>query len=528
MSESTPLGWQTLESDGLDQRDGMRAFAVLLGALVFCSLVLAMVQFAVNKQAPAISQIFLEHILVLIGVGGVYRFSEERLESIRLAVGAVAVLGTIALISTHYTSYNTPDLVAVRPRWGTFLVIAYAILVPASWRYHLGVAAASVFVQPLVVGAEVMLGVLVVDAGLWRGLLLDAVPATIGAVVATVLAARQYRLNQAVKDSARRLGNYTLTQKLGEGGMGEVWKAEHKFLGRETAVKLIRSHRLFGEGVDDRKRHVAFARFEREAQLTAALTSPHTVRLFDYGLEDDTIYYAMELLEGVDLDDLVLVTGGLPQERVHFFLLQMCDSLGEAHKHGLVHRDIKPANVFVSRQGLHFDFIKILDFGLAIEQQNYESGERLTMEGKITGSPMTMAPEQAFGEPVDARADIYSIGCVAYFALTGDSVFKGVTAREVLKKHVKAKPQPIREYVEDIDEGLEAIVMMCLEKKPEDRPQSVTQLYKMLQLCEFDRPWTEGRARRWYRSVGMFEDSLDVYAPDEPTPKLAMTGLTDE
>lgn len=303
----------------------------------------------------------------------------------------------------------------------------------------------------------------------------------------------------ALDQNIAELGSYALLEKLGTGGMGEVWRAEHRLLKRPAAVKLIRKERLIGDDDNPERERIAVARFEREAQMTARLTSPHTVKLYDYGRSDsDGLYYAMELLHGMDLENLVTNYGHLPQERVRHLLLQLCDSLHEAHAHGLIHRDIKPANIYICQQGLKLDFVKVLDFGLAIEEQDFQSGDRLTVKGKITGSPTTMAPEQAFGESVDARADIYAIGCVAFYALTGRHVFRAASPREMLMKHVKSLPE-LPSTMAEITPEFEALILKCLAKERGDRPQSASELHDSLEALVLPGGWTQSNARSWYK-----------------------------
>lgn len=305
------------------------------------------------------------------------------------------------------------------------------------------------------------------------------------------------------------LGSYALLEKLGTGGMGEVWRAEHRLLKRPAAVKLIRKERLIGDDDNPERERIAVARFEREAQMTARLTSPHTVKLYDYGRSDsDGLYYAMELLHGMDLENLVTNYGRLPQERVRHLLMQLCDSLHEAHSHGLIHRDIKPANIYICQQGLKLDFVKVLDFGLAIEEQDFQSGDRLTVKGKITGSPTTMAPEQAFGESVDARADIYAMGCVAFYALTGRHVFRAASPREMLMKHVKSLPE-LPSTMAEITPEFEALILKCLAKERADRPQSASELHDALEALVLPGAWTQNSARAWYKEnkIKIVEDA---------------------
>lgn len=322
------------------------------------------------------------------------------------------------------------------------------------------------------------------------------------------LAVRGYHLKyraalKHLSQDVEELGSYRLLEKLGSGGMGEVWRAEHRMLKRPAAIKLIRKERLVGDDANPDRERIALARFEREAQLTARLTSPHTVKLYDFGRSfSDGVYYAMELLEGMDLERMVSRFGPLPEARVRHILIQLCDSLSEAHACGLIHRDIKPANVFLSQQGLQLDFVKLLDFGLAIEEENFESGDRLTVKGKITGSPTTMAPEQAFGEQVDGRADIYALGCVAFYALTGRHVFLAANPRDMLVKHVKATPDLPSAFA-PVSAEFEALILKCLAKNREERPQTATEICEILQSFSSSKSWRQAEAVAWYRSKGI-------------------------
>jgi len=308
-----------------------------------------------------------------------------------------------------------------------------------------------------------------------------------------------YGLTVEVK-RAREMGSYRLVGKIGEGGMGEVWRAEHRMLARGAAIKLIRPGML-GSGDALRAREV-MKRFEREAQATAALRSPHTIEVYDYGLTaDGTFYYVMELLEGHTLEALVERFGPLPAERVVFILRQACHSLAEAHAAGLVHRDVKPSNIFACRLGLDVDVVKVLDFGLVKSggpQARLEQG--LTVEGSLTGTPAYMPPEVALGSgPVDGRADIYALGCVAYWLLTGKAVFEGDNAMQVVIDHVRTAPvPPSRRTSQPIPDALERIVLLCLEKDPARRPSSVVALSNELQVLGLEAHWSEERAQAWW------------------------------
>jgi serine/threonine protein kinase/TolB-like protein/tetratricopeptide (TPR) repeat protein len=294
----------------------------------------------------------------------------------------------------------------------------------------------------------------------------------------------------------REFGNYQLIERLGRGGMGEVWRAKHKILDRQTAIKLIRAQ----ADVDAK---TLLLRFEREAQATSDLTSAHTVQLHDFGITADGIfYYTMEFLDGLDLKSLVEHHGPLPSERVIYLLLQVCESLAEAHHNGIMHRDIKPSNIFLCRRGLRHDFIKVLDFGLVKFTEAEESQiSHVTTQGAAIGSPAFMAPETIKGDTtIDNRADIYSLGCLTYWLLTGQFIFQVETPLQILIAHLEQTPEPPSTRTElEIPEGLEQIIMACLEKDPDNRPQSVQTLSHQLEECTIKEPWTEERARRWWR-----------------------------
>lgn len=307
-----------------------------------------------------------------------------------------------------------------------------------------------------------------------------------------------FRMGAEVKQ-ARQLGSYVLEGLIGKGGMGEVWQAQHRFLARPAAVKLIRPERLGGN------REVAtnvLRRFEREAQATAGLRSPHTVELYDFGVSSDgSFFYVMELLDGVDLGHLVDRYGPVEPVRAVHLLCQACHSLSEAHEAGLVHRDIKPSNIFVARYGRDADFVKVLDFGLVKHDPRSSTEESgLTMEGAVPGTPAYMAPEVALGEPsADARADVYALGCVAYLLLTGRPVFEGDTPMQVAVKHIHEAPCPLVEAAEQaIPEGLDALIMSCLRKDPSQRPASAIELSAALRGLELDARWDPSRARAWW------------------------------
>jgi serine/threonine-protein kinase len=295
--------------------------------------------------------------------------------------------------------------------------------------------------------------------------------------VAVAISAVVTRMGQQVT-KAREMGSYRLGELLGRGGMGEVYLAHHRMLARPAAIKLIRPEALAGE--NGAKAQLAAARFRREAEAAARLKSPHTVQLYDFGTTDEgRLYLVMELLEGITLEQLVRAEGPLPPGRVIHILRQICESLEEAHDAGMVHRDIKPANIHLGRVGRQGDFVKVLDFGLVKSVGGADGQDSLaSVAGLAIGTPAYMAPEMVSGEgQLDGRTDLYSLGCVAYYLLTGELVFAGETAIQTALLHVSQPPVPPSERTgKPIPTGLERLVLACLAKDPADRPQSASEL----------------------------------------------------
>ncbi len=333
---------------------------------------------------------------------------------------------------------------------------------------------------------------------------------------ARVLASRAH-------EKIRLLGSYRLEALLGEGGMGEVWRASHQLLAREAAIKLIK--RTAGNGDDSERQR---ERFRREAQAIAGLRSRNTVDLYDYGVTPDgTLFYVMELLDGIDLNSLVKKYGIQPPGRVKEILIQATNSLSEAHERGLVHRDIKPANLFLCREANEVDVVKILDFGLVFQThgtpfgsaseterplppldtiQDSESSLSLAEQTRIThadhqlGTPAFMSPEQALGSQTDGRSDLYSLACVAWWMLTGAPPFRAETALAVMHKHVEDPVPRLSDVLEqEVPEDLAQVIERCLAKSPLDRPQSAEELQALLHALnvENDR-WEPNVARQWW------------------------------
>lgn len=312
----------------------------------------------------------------------------------------------------------------------------------------------------------------------------------IAVAVATFASSIIYGLQQEV-EGAKQLGQYTLEERIGRGGMGEVFKASHAMLRRPTAIKLLRP-----ENAGER----SLARFEREVQLTSLLTHPNTIAIYDFGhTPDGVFYYAMEYLDGVDLEDLVEADGAQPASRIIHVLRQICASLIEAHAAGLIHRDIKPANVILCERGGVYDFVKLVDFGLVKDVEN-RANVNLSGAHSIMGSPLYMSPEAMRApESVDARSDLYSVGAVGYYLLTGTPLFEGSNLLEIGAHHLHTPPEPPSERVKvAIPEDLEKVVLRCLEKDPADRPASARELKDALEACRDAGGWSQEAAAAWW------------------------------
>jgi serine/threonine-protein kinase len=383
--------------------------------------------------------------------------------------------------------------------WTGPVVLMFAAIVPAlPWKMAVaGFIAVSTIPLGMVLGK--MAGVYHYDS--WTNVLAMHYPDYLLLGVAVVISNVVTRLGQQVTKE-RELGSYRLGELLGRGGMGEVYLATHRMLARPAAIKLLRPEMLAGG--DGTKAQLAAVRFRREAEAAAQLRSPHTVELYDFGVtQDGTLFLVMELLDGVDLESLVRQHGPLPASRVIYLLRQVCESLEEAHVSGLVHRDIKPANIHVGRVGLHHDFVKVLDFGLVKSVvAEAGSGDSLASAAGLTpGTPTYMAPEMAHGESFDGRADLYSLGCVAYYLLTGTLVFEAETPIQVILKHIEQAPvAPSRRTDLTIPPALEQLVLDCLAKRPGDRPPNAAQLAHALAAIKTE-PWGEAEAANWWRSL---------------------------
>jgi len=413
---------------------------------------------------------------------------------------AFEVLGSYGIAASEYHDIVAPIMHRMGAgdfgvSWVAVWVMLFTVVVPAQPRLALLTAALSLSSIPVMyaLGGNIPLHPVEFFFILIFPYLVVLIMAYVGSRVV-------YGLGAAVTQ-AREMGSYRLVERLGKGGMGEVWRARHRLLARPAAIKLIRPEVLGAK--DPATREMLLRRFEREAQATALMRSSHTMELYDFGMTDDgTFYYVMELLDGFDLDELVERFGPLPAERAVHLLRQICASLAEAHEAGLIHRDVKPANLYACRYGREVDFIKVLDFGLVKQgRAPEENADQLTAADMSPGgTPAFMSPEQALGDgEVDGRSDIYALGCVAYWLLTGSLVFKGTTPMETIVLHVNREPElPSRRTTRAIPADLEEIVLACLAKDPADRPQTADELAMRLGSVRVGEEWTPLRAKEWW------------------------------
>jgi eukaryotic-like serine/threonine-protein kinase len=390
-----------------------------------------------------------------------------------------------------------PVPISPRVSWVCIPILFYPAIVPNTPKKTLITSLLAASTEPLALLISHLRGVQVHLNTFY--LLWDFLPTYICAFLVVIPVKIIHNLGQQVR-RARELGSYRLEEPLGKGGMGEVFRATHQMLARPAAVKLIRSE-ILGSSTPSAAR-VITERFRREAEAAASLRSPHTISLYDFGIaQDGTFFLVMELLDGLDLETLVERFGPVPPERTVHLLRQACESLAEAHARGLVHRDIKPSNIFTCRMGLAVDFVKVLDFGLV---KAMGDGDRqstlLTAPDSTTGTPAYIAPEVVRGDSVaDHRVDIYTLGCVGYWLLTGRLVFHAPNAIQLMYQHANAAPIPPSQQSElEIPPALDSVILACLAKQPDERPQNASELSRMLDAAVPDRAWSDERAHRWW------------------------------
>jgi serine/threonine-protein kinase len=475
--------------------------------------------------------------MVVIFAGlSVLLWSRTHLSLWQLRLVELVLFGLLALnfVATHYVeavqwasqgdSAGSMQRITAT-RLSAFAIMAiYALFVPNTWRRALAVltgmaclpmfiALAMRFLEPEAY-ESLRAGMGAAEwtyVAIW--MVVGVAITTAGTHIIQVLRVEAYE--------ARQLGQYQLTEKIGAGGMGEVWRAQHRLLARPAAVKLIKPEMIDARTSDAAR--TTLGRFEREAQATASLRSVHTIEVYDFGITDEGIfYYVMELLDGMDFENLVKKFGPVPPARTIYLLRQACQSLAEAHEHGLIHRDIKPANLFACRMGREYDFVKILDFGLVKSDPNLGlagEGEALTVEGMTAGTPAFMSPEQVLSKPhLDDRSDIYSLGCVAFWLLTGHYLFEGDNPMEVAVHQVNTEPPAPSDRTEvPIPADLEKIVLACLCKDPNQRPVGAEALSDMLLECENASGWSEGDARSWWELHVPGQAAAPVSPSDQET-----------
>jgi eukaryotic-like serine/threonine-protein kinase len=390
-----------------------------------------------------------------------------------------------------------PVPISPRVSWVCIPILFYPAIVPNTPKKTLITSLLAASTEPLAFGLSHLRGVPVPFNAFY--LLWDFLPTYICAFLVVIPVKIIHGLGQQVR-RARELGSYRLEEPLGKGGMGEVFRATHQMLARPAAVKLIRSE-IIGSSTPAAAR-VIVERFRREAEAAASLRSPHTISLYDFGVsQDGTFFLVMELLDGLDLETLVERFGPVPPDRAVHLLRQACASLAEAHARGLVHRDIKPSNIFTCRIGLDVDFVKVLDFGLVKAMgDGGREATLLTAPDSTTGTPAYIAPEVIRGDRVpDHRVDVYTLGCVAYWLLTGRLVFEAPNAIQLMYQHANAQPIAPSERSElEIPPELDRVILACLAKLPEDRPQSAGELSRLLAEAVPDALWTDDRAHRWW------------------------------
>jgi serine/threonine-protein kinase len=442
---------------------------------------------------------FPGNLVALIGVvtslamtGLAHRLSGK---SALLDLGSAYLIVQCFLVSI--LSQWTPVPVNPRVSWVCIPILFYPAIVPTGPRKTLITSLLAASTEPLALVVTHLRGVSLHLTPFY--LLWDFLPTYICAFLVVIPVKIIHKLGQQVR-RARELGSYRLEEPLGKGGMGEVFRASHQMLARPAAVKLIRSE-VIGSSTPAAAR-VITERFRREAEAAASLRSPHTISLYDFGVaQDGTFFLVMELLDGLDLETLIERFGPISPERTVYLLRQVCASLAEAHARGLVHRDIKPSNIFTCRMGLDVDFVKVLDFGLVkgVGERDREA-TMLTAPDATTGTPAYIAPEMVRGDrQPDHRVDIYTVGCVGYWLLTGRLVFQAPNAIQLMYQHANATPvAPSQRSELEIPGALDRVILACLAKFPEDRPQSAGELAQLLAAAVPEAGWTRESAHRWW------------------------------
>jgi len=428
------------------------------------------------------------------------RLTWETKVNLGLVFEVLASYGIAIAMYGSLPGEDVPEMVyhVLSPSWVGIWMLFYAIVVPAPPGRALLALIGSASAPPLVIATTLH------RVGLWPHwspgmfFFMHVFPYMLCVGMAWIGARVVFRLGADVS-RARAIGSYVLVERLGEGGMGEVWRATHQLLAREAAIKFIRPESIAGSNPE----HVQMLlrRFQLEARATASLTSVHTIDLFDFGVADDgRFYYVMELLDGMDGEQMVTRFGPLPAARVVHLLRQVCESLDEAHAKGLIHRDLKPANLYICRSGRRYDFVKVLDFGLVAHSvAPAPSNLRLTLPEQAVGTPEFMPPEAALGQEIDSRADLYGLGCAAHWLLTGRPVFEGSSLYDLVSKHLNAVPDPPSRYAPSpVPPELDALILQGLEKDPARRPADARALGRRLEEIARIACWSDDQAEAWW------------------------------
>jgi serine/threonine-protein kinase len=418
------------------------------------------------------------------------RLANEPRRLVNVALGFEIVLAFAIAVIDQWE----PRVIEGRLSWICVLVIMQPAIVPSPPAKTLAASLIAASMDPLGLYFAHLRGV---DLPPLTLLAWACLPTYLCALLAIVPSAVIHRLSRQVS-KAREMGSYRLGELIDRGAMGEVWRARHRLLARPAAIKLIRPELL--SGFDPDREAATLRRFLREADAAASLQCPHSVQLYDFGVtREREMYLVMELLDGITLEHLVRRFGPQPAARVTHIMGQACLSLAEAHGRGLLHRDIKPANIQLCRLGLEFDFVKVVDFGL-VKPIGADASEQtmVTSPEAVTGTPAYMAPEAVSGEAPDGRADLYSLGCVGYYLLTGSLVFPAQTPIQMILMHAQAQPEPPSARAgRTVPTGLECLVMACLAKDPNQRPRSADQLAEELRRCGTET-WSQANAREWW------------------------------
>jgi len=498
-SDSTPANWNTM---------AVRRLGLVSAIGLAVGLVSAPLSLLRQQNIGALQEherpLWTIPAFIAVSLATLLATRTKRLPDIRkMDVGVAYLVAVCAIVGVfrHALPYAASHVLRGFSPIVTAMLV-FAMVVPMRPRRIAVASTLAALCDPLtLLGWIAFAGYSVPPWNLWLWLF---APTVVAIGLSVVIARFLYSLGKSL-ERAQRMGRYRLKQLLGHGAMGEVWLAEHDTLARPAALKLIRPEVFLQSG-----REEALARFEREAQATARLTSPHTIELYDYGVtEEGVFFYVMELLDGCDLEHVLSQAGALPSSRAVYLLEQICHSLRDAHEAGFIHRDVKPANIYVCRKGADFDFVKVLDFGLVKNLSPDEAA--LTQANGLRGTPDYMAPETVMGGKAEFAADVYAVGCVAYRMLAGRQVFDGPTIPAVLMQHVREEPTPLDVLCpHPVPADLARLIMRCLAKTPQQRPANAGTLLAELRKTRLADAWTQSEAADWWEAYSASSAGLET------------------